>query len=123
MRRFVVVILLLAVTACGGGATTTSSSASSGPPSHSVTVHAKDSLRFDNSTYRALAGTVTIIYVDDGTLYHSLTIDGQPNFKLKVDGAHRQDSGAIELRSGSYTISCDVPGHRTSGMIATLIVT
>lgn len=121
MRWFVVGLVLLA-SACGGGGKSVAASGSDAPPSHAVTVHAKDTLRFDRTTYDALAGDVAITYVNDGTLAHSLTIDGKSTFKLAVDSTRRQEIGTVSLQPGTYTIACDMPGHRAAGMVATLIV-
>jgi plastocyanin len=117
-------LLMIVASACSSGSTAapSSSSAAAGPASRTVTVHAEDTLRFDHDTYRAMAGTVTIIYVDDGTLRHTLSIDGHPELMLVVDADHPTDRGTIDLQRGSYALACDVPGHRAAGMVATLFV-
>ena len=87
-----------------------------------VTVHAQDSLRFDKSTYNAKAGDVTIGYVDDGSLTHTLLIKDNTGFKLQVTGRGDSKSGKVTLTPGSYTVFCDVPGHESAGMRATINV-
>lgn len=88
-----------------------------------VTVHAKDSLTFDAGRYTAKAGDVNIAYVDDGGSPHTLVIDGHPGFKLAVSGNGDQKSAKVNLPAGTYTVFCDIPGHRQSGMQAELVLT
>ena len=68
------------------------------------------------------AGTVVLRYVNKGSLPHTLLIDDGPKFKLKVDKKGEEDTGAVSLQPGTYTLYCDVPGHRNGGMEGTLIV-
>ena len=104
---------------CGGGCSSGSGGSVSGAD---VTVHAQDSLRFDKTTYNAKAGELTIGYVDDGSLTHTLLIQDNSSFKLQVSGRGDSKSGKVTLTPGSYTIFCDVPGHESAGMKATLNV-
>ncbi|HET6952623.1 MAG TPA: plastocyanin/azurin family copper-binding protein [Acidimicrobiales bacterium] len=85
-----------------------------------VTVVAQDTLRFDHDSYSADAGEVTITYENDGSLVHTLLIDGVDDFKLQVSASGDTDSGTVDLEPGEYRIYCDVPGH--SSMEATLTV-
>jgi plastocyanin len=111
-------LVALPLTACGGGSSTATSSVSGAD----VTVHAKDTLTFDASQYTAKAGDLTFAYVDDGTLTHTLLIDGHDGFKLEVTGKGNQQTGKVNLPAGTYTIFCDIPGHRQGGMQAKLVV-
>jgi plastocyanin len=85
-------------------------------------VHAKDTDKFDRTQYTATAGSMTIGYVDDGQLVHTLLIEGQSGFRLSVASNQRSTSGTVTLAPGAYTIFCDVPGHREEGMVAQLTV-
>ena len=87
-----------------------------------MTVHAQDSLKFDKSDYTAKAGDLTIGYVDDGSLTHTLSIKGKDGFKLQVTSRGDSKSGKVNLSAGSYTLFCDIPGHESAGMKATLNV-
>lgn len=109
-------LLVLPLAACGGGSSTGSGSASGAD----VTVHAKDSLKFDKSDYSAKTGDITIAYVGDGSLTHTLLIKDKSGFKLQV--SHDTKTGTVNLAPGSYTLYCDVPGHESAGMKATLTV-
>ena len=90
-----------------------------------VTVHAKDTLRFDKTEYRPRPkpATVKIGYVNDGSLTHTLLIDGHPEFnKLQVTSKGQSEIGTAQLQPGTYQIYCDIPGHRAAGMQANLVV-
>src|SRR3954451_16273790 len=101
---------------CGG-----SDDAASGcTPDSTVTVHAKDSLKFDQKGYDAKAGCVQLDYVNDGSTAHTLLIKGDSDFdKLSIGS---KDSGTAELDPGTYTIYCDISGHEAAGMEATVTV-
>lgn len=90
-------------------------------PEGAVTVVALDSLEFDQEAYEATAGEVTFVYENDGSLPHTLLIDGidADEFKLSVGDT---DEGSVELEAGEYVLYCDVPGHRNVGMEADLTV-
>jgi plastocyanin len=116
MRRALAVLAVVLVAACGGdGADTEIAGAT-------FTVHAKDNNKFDKSSYTAKAGPMTIGYQEDGQLVHTLLIEGQPDFKLAVARNVTTASGTVTLTPGTYTLFCDVPGHREDGMVATLKV-
>lgn len=111
-------LIALPLAACSGGSST------SGPLAGAdVTVHAKDTLQFDKGEYTAKAGTVKIGYVNDGSLTHTLVIDGHPEFqKLQVSSKGQSTIGDAQLPAGTYEIYCDIPGHRAAGMQANLVV-
>ncbi len=108
--------------ACGGGA-------DSGPaetvPAGALVVKAVSGLKFDAESYGPVpAGDVTIGYVNDDSLRHTIIIaEGDtkvPNYKLEVNRKGDVDSGTVTLDAGTYTLICDVPGH--GNMRATLVV-
>jgi len=109
-------LLLLPFAACGGGSSTGGGSADGAD----VTVHAQDSLKFDKTDYSAKTGDVKIAYVGDGSLTHTLLIKDKSGFKLQV--SHDTKTGTVNLTPGSYTLYCDIPGHESAGMKATLTV-
>jgi plastocyanin len=99
---------------CGGGGSATSADAASAQ----VKVHALDSLKFDQATYAAHAGDVTFGYFNDGAQQHTLLVEGKSGFKLKVNNHGDSAGGSLNLPEGTYTLYCDVPTHRESGMEA-----
>jgi len=109
-------LLLLPFAACGGGSSTGGGSADGAD----VTVHAQDSLKFDKTDYSAKTGDVKIAYVGDGSLTHTLLIKDKSGFKLQV--SHDTKTATVNLTPGSYTLYCDIPGHESAGMKATLTV-
>jgi len=109
-------LLLLPFAACGGGSSTSGGSTEGAD----VTVHAQDSLKFDKTDYSAKTGDVKIAYVGDGSLTHTLLIKDKSGFKLQV--SHDTKTGTVNLTPGSYTLFCDIPGHESAGMKATLTV-
>jgi plastocyanin len=127
VRRPSVVVLglivgILALAACGGD---DDSAAPPAPiPADAVTVHAAD-INFPTKEFTAKAGTVTFVYIDQpGVIPHTLEIEGVSKnaFYLKVSGAGDQAVGSVVLQPGTYTIFCDIPGHRAAGMEGTVTV-
>jgi plastocyanin len=113
-------LVLMLLTACGGGSTAASSNSSGSAAD--VTVRAKDTLRFDKSDYTAKAGTISFAYINDGSIVHTLLIDGKAGFKLQVDKPGDVQTGSTDLTAGTYTLYCDIVGHRSAGMEAKLTV-
>jgi plastocyanin len=115
--------LALRLAACGGGDGADASQASpeSVPDGDDVTVIAED-IRFAEHTYGATAGDVAISYRNDGSIAHTLVIEGVDGFRLQVAGHGVVDGGSVTLPAGEYTLYCDVPGHRQAGMEAVLEV-
>jgi plastocyanin len=80
-------------------------------------------LRFDASSLKAKAGTVTITLTNNAQLEHNITIAQG----TKVLGATPTFVGGtrtvtLKLAPGRYVFYCSVPGHRQSGMEGTLTV-
>ena len=86
-----------------------------------VEVVARD-IELGESEYDTTAGDVQLRYVNEGSIAHTLLIDDVDGFKLEVTANGDEDQGSVELEAGTYTLYCDVPGHREAGMEATLEV-
>lgn len=133
------VIAGLAVAACGGSSSTATSSSSavsssstSAAPSAgngtnvlSLAAAPSGQLKFDKSSLAAKAGKVTIAFTNRAPEGHNLTI--QQGTNGKVIAATPTFSGAtrtlvVDLKPGTYTFFCSVPGHRMGGMQGTLKV-
>ncbi len=115
----------IAVAGCSSGSTEADGSASPSSPSagprEDVSVVAHD-IKLSAADYEATAGAVRITYRNEGSIEHTLEIDGVDGFALDVAGKGDVDRATVELAPGTYTIYCDVPGHREAGMHATLTV-
>jgi len=110
--------------ACGGGGGSSEPQPTTGPVD--LTVKALDpggKYSFDLKDYTAKAGTVNVSLVNEGKENHNLLVQGinKSKFKLAVNPGKTQ-SGAVTLSAGTYTIYCDIPGHRQAGMEAKLTV-
>jgi plastocyanin len=68
------------------------------------------------SDLHAAAGNVAIRYTNAGAIQHTLVMDGVAGFKLDVAKAGDVDSATVKLEPGTYTLYCDIPGHRQAGM-------
>jgi uncharacterized cupredoxin-like copper-binding protein len=80
-------------------------------------------LRFDKSALSAEAGTVTIAMKNDSPVPHDVSIEGKgvdERGKQVTDGG--TSTVSADLKKGTYTFYCSVPGHRQAGMEGTLTV-
>ena len=108
----------LALAACG------SSGGSSGDtvPADALVIDALD-IKFDKTEYSAPAGEVVIAYESKGQITHSLVVSDQANTvigdTLRVNPGGTE-VGTYDLPAGTYSLVCDIPGHREAGMVATL---
>ena len=69
-------------------------------------------------------GKVTVQEVNDGATAHTFVIEGATGGKkLSVPAHGAKDMSSYDLKAGSYTFFCDIPGHRQAGMQGTLTVT
>ena len=78
---------------------------------------------FDAKEYTAKAGTVNVALVDEGKENHNLLVTSisKSKFKLSVTPGTTK-AGAVTLAAGTYTLYCDIAGHRDGGMEAKLVV-
>ncbi len=113
---------LVVVSACGNG-----ESGSALPKRADVLVVAPSGrgLVFDQASYTARAGDITIAYKNDDAIAHTMILeqpDGQRvrGFMRIVLGAHRSTSGSVTIAPGDYKIVCDI--HLPT-MVADLTIT
>jgi plastocyanin len=93
-----------------------------GPPVATLEVDALQSLSFQAKEFTVPAGIIQINYVDRGGTHTLLFEEPQfSGFQLAVPQGKK--SGKVELKPGSYTIYCNIPGHRAAGMEAKVIAT
>lgn len=92
-----------------------------GKPVATLEVDALPSLKFQSKEFTTQAGVNLIKYLDKGGT-HTLLFD-EPEFNGFILRVPPDDEGKVELQSGkTYTIYCNIPGHRAAGMEATVTV-
>ena len=100
-------------TAGGGGGTTLDISAPE-----------DGSFAFDQTALDAKAGTVTIDFDNPANVSHDVVLESEDGSEIGrtplVSGG--QESFTADVKPGTYTFFCDVPGHREGGMEGTLTV-
>lgn len=141
----VLVIASIALVACGGssssssgseasetGATTESSESGGGAEggtagsasSVQIETDPNGNLAYTTTSATAKAGKVTVDFTNSQPLTHDVAIEnsnGEEVGKTELieEGS---DSTVVELKPGTYTFFCTVPGHRQAGMEGTLTV-
>ena len=125
MRRAHVIGTLLTgaiLAGCGADGQQSPSTAAEGRFESGVVEVIAEDIKFPESSYTATAGRVDVHYRNDGSITHTLVIQDVDGFKLEVAGNGDEDEGTVDLEAGTYTLYCDVAGHRAAGMEATLEV-
>lgn len=80
-------------------------------------------LVFDKKSLEAKSGPVTIAMTNPAQLQHDVSIEGSGvEEKGKVVGKDGTSTVTADLKPGTYTFYCSVPGHRAGGMEGTLKV-
>jgi len=109
---------IVSLTACGG-------SVASGPPAGSIRVTMTD-YRFSPGALEVKADGATFYLVNGGGQIHDMVIaDSGGHVIARSDPVSPGDTGGFavsNLQPGDYAVYCDVPGHKESGMVATLRV-
>jgi plastocyanin len=81
-------------------------------------------LAYTSTSETAKAGNVTVEFKNPQALTHDVAIEDSSGkevgaTELIADGS---DTTAVDLKPGTYTYFCTVPGHREAGMEGTLTV-
>jgi len=80
-------------------------------------------LAFDTTELEAKAGEVTIDFKNPSAIPHNVVIEENgkelAGFEPISEG---EESETADLKAGTYTFYCSVPGHREAGMEGTLTV-
>ncbi len=124
----VVVTLLAALSFAACGSSGGSSSNSKCPPkadtraavNGAITVCASE-YSFDVKTITAPPGPLTVTLINNGSIGHTFTINGQP-FNLVVSSHGDTKTGTVTLPKGTYDFECTVPGHAQLGMKGQLVI-
>lgn len=110
---FIIATMIVGILAsCGGSASSTPTTAVVAD----VVVTAKSGLQLDQSSYSASTGDISIAYINDDTIRHTLvvTMDGTKvaGFELDVSKKGSTDQDTVTLVPGIYELLCTVPGHQ-----------
>ena len=92
-----------------------------GPPVATLEVDALPSLSFQAKAFTVPAGVIQVNYVDQAAgASHTLVFSESQfsGFQLAVPQGPK--TGKVDLKPGTYTIYCTIPGHRAAGMQATV---
>ena len=64
----------------------------------------------------------SVSVTNDGTTVHDLAVEGQDLHTPELNPGEQADLDLSGLQPGAYTIYCQLPGHRESGMESELTV-
>jgi plastocyanin len=81
-------------------------------------------LAFTSEKISAKAGNDTIEFTNESPVPHDVVIEDENGKELGGTEVTSEgsDSAEVELKPGTYTFFCSVPGHRQAGMEGTLTV-
>lgn len=82
-------------------------------------------LKYDKPTLTARAGKVTIVLTNKSPLPHNVALQTGttgPTLGATPPFTGGTKSVTLDLKPGTYTFFCSVPGHRQAGMVGTLTV-
>jgi plastocyanin len=100
------------------------SGGTSGGASSTLNVEASETtLAFDTTKLSAKAGKVTIDFKNPSAIPHNVVIEESGKELAGFEPiSEREKSETADLKAGTYTFYCSVPGHRKAGMEGSLTV-
>jgi plastocyanin len=105
--------------------TSSAAAAAGGSGTLAIAANPSGSLAYDKKTLCAKAGKVTIAMTNMSPVGHNITIQQGTNGAVLGSTPTFQGgtkSVSVNLKAGTYTFYCSVPGHRAGGMVGTLTV-
>ena len=140
----VLILASVGLVACGGGSDTPASEPTTtteteettegggeaggggagGGSSLAIEADPEGGLAYTTSEASAKAGKVSIEFTNSSPVPHDVTIEGSGGETLAQTEtfAEGSESTTANLKPGTYTFYCSVPGHREAGMEGTLTV-
>jgi plastocyanin len=144
LALFALVFSAIALVACGGsdnndtstaatntpggaakGGTGTSGGGGAAASTLKLSADPSGALKYDTDSLSAKAGSVTIDFNNPAAVSHDVAVEDSSGKQLGVSDLVASGSATLDLsnlKSGSYTFFCTVPGHREGGMEGTLTV-
>jgi len=125
-------LVVFSAAGCGGGSTSTEAtghpqSSPTSPPPHGrqlvVDADPSGQLKFTKSQLTITAGAATLVMHNPSPLEHNIAIKGQ-SVNVRGEVVEHGGTSTVEanLKPGTYTFYCSVPGHAEAGMSGTLRV-
>jgi uncharacterized cupredoxin-like copper-binding protein len=125
-----------ALVACGGdddndttatqtSEATTGGGQAAGGETISLEADPDGQLTYTTDTLSAKAGNVTIAFDNPASITHDVAVNDSADDEVGKSDLIAQDTTTLvleNLRPGSYTFYCTVPGHREAGMEGALTV-
>jgi len=113
-----------ATTASSAASTPSSTGGTSAAQTLSVAANPEGQLRYSTTSLAAKAGSVSINFTNTAPLAHNLTIASASGAVLGATPTFQGGSNtlSLNLKPGTYTFYCSVPGHRQAGMEGKLVV-
>lgn len=111
----------------GGGASAGGGGGSAGGAGSTLKLSAdpNGALAYDTKSLSAKAGNVTIDFNNPASISHDVAVEDSSGKELGVSDLVAKNSATLDLsnlKPGTYTYFCTVPGHRQAGMEGTLTV-
>ena len=127
MRKSAMLLIAVALAGCGGSskssATPAATKAAAGPATTLKLAADKSALKFDKTSLTAKAGKVTLEMENPSEIPHAVAIKGNGvDVDGKTVGNGETSTASTDLKPGTYTFYCPVPGHEAAGMKGTLTV-
>ena len=137
------VVASIALVACGGGSSNSGAETGEGGATtegesggeaeggtaasgHTLQIEAdpNGNLAYTKTSETVKAGKVTVDFTNPQPLEHDVAIENAAGETVGQTEtvAEGSDSTVVELKPGTYTYYCTVPGHRDAGMEGTLVV-
>lgn len=111
----------LGLAACGGGDDGGDGGGEAAASGDAITVQTTE-FEYDPASMTIPADTDVTVTLDnsEGAVEHDFTVEDTDDQVTAAPG--QVTEGTVNLPAGDYTVYCSVPGHRESGMEASLTV-
>lgn len=113
LSLFALILATAMLVACGGGS----------PASDTIEATGTDGLRFEPDEFTAAAGEITVELTSQEGVEHTFVVEDLGDELVVAADQGETETGTVTIEDpGTYTVYCDVAGHREAGMEASLEV-